>query len=287
MTKESFGKNLKKFRKENKMSQGDLAKKLDVRQTTISNYENDLRFPNADLLNKISIALNVSLDDLIMRDSKETLKAINYEKISNEFIENILDHKEKEAKEMIILLAKKGHDVLSIYDKLLKSILYKVGDLWELGEISIPMEHHITHVVEELIYTLSQYINIQSSNGLSVLLITPGNEPHTVGLKMVKEYFRKYGWKTILLQGSVPWQSLVTMIKDKAIDLVCISVTMHENMNQTKALIDFIRQAADIKIMVGGQIFTSDHVMDTLTPDDYYNNHEELINFLEKENKHN
>lgn len=286
MNKDSFGKNLKKFRKEKKMSQGALATKLDVRQTTISNYENDLRFPNADILNKISIALNVSLDDLIMTYSKEGLKAIDYEKMSNEFIEKILDHKEKEATEMIITLAKKGYDILSIFDKLLKNSLYKVGDLWSIGEVSIPMEHHITYIVEGLINTLSKYNKIQSSNALSVLLITPGNEPHTVGLKIIKEYFRKYGWKTFLLQGSVPWSSLTTMIKNKAIDLVCISVTMHENVNQTKALIDFIRQSTDVKIMVGGQVFNNHKdIIDLLEPDYYYNDHEELINFLEKENK--
>lgn len=282
MTKNSFGTNLKKFRKEKQMNQADLAKALDVRQTTISNYENDLRFPNADLLNKIAMTLNVSLDDLIIRDSKETLKSLNYEKLSHEFIQKILDHKEKEAKEMVITLAEKGHDILTIYDELLKNVLYKVGDLWSTGEISIPMEHHISHLVEELIYMLSNYNTIQSPNGLSVLLIKPGNEPHIIGLKIVKEYFRRYGWKTILLKGSVPWQGLITMIKNKTIDLVCISVTMHENLNQTKALIDFIRQQTDVKIMVGGQLFNDEQLIKELSPDAFYNTHASLINFLEK-----
>lgn len=283
MNKKSFGKNLKKFRKENKMSQGDLAKKLEVRQTTISNYENDLRFPNADLLNKMAITLNVSLDDLIMTDSKETLKPLDYEKISNDFIGKILDHKEKEARKMIIALAKQGYDILSIFDKVLKNSLYEVGNLWSTGEISIPMEHHITNIVEELINNISTYNTVQSSNGLSVLLITPGNEPHTVGLKIINEYFRRYGWKTILLQGSVPWKSLVTMIKEQSIDLLCISVTIFENINQTEALIDFVRKSTNAKIMVGGQIFNNNSdAINSLSYDYYYNDHEELINFVRK-----
>lgn len=283
MNKKSFGKNLKKFRKENKMSQGDLAKKLEVRQTTISNYENDLRFPNADLLNKMAITLNVSLDDLIMTDSKETLKPLDYEKISNDFIGKILDHKEKEARKMIIALAKQGYDILSIFDKVLKNSLYEVGNLWSTGEISIPMEHHITNLVEELINNISTYNTVQSSNGLSVLLITPGNEPHTVGLKIINEYFRRYGWKTILLQGSVPWKSLVTMIKEQSIDLLCISVTIFENINQTEALIDFVRKSTNAKIMVGGQIFNNNSdAINSLSYDYYYNDHEELINFVRK-----
>ena len=285
MKKNSFGKNLKKFRKSKKMSQGQLAKAIDVRQTTISNYENDLRFPNADLLNKIARTLNVSLDDLIIRESKETLEILDYEKLRDDFIEKIINHEELEAKEMIISLANKGYDILSIYDSLLKNILYKVGNLWERGELTIPMEHHISHIVEELLFELSSYNKVQEPNGLSVLLITPGNEPHRIGLKMIKEYFRKYGWKTFLLEGSVPWESLVRMIEDKAIDLVCISVTMKENINQTKALVDFIKASADIEVMVGGQIFYQKHTFDTLSPDRFYNTHEDLIDFLEEKNK--
>lgn len=285
MKNNSFGKNLKKFRRNRKMSQGALAKALDVRQTTISNYENDLRFPNADLLNKIAQTLNVSLDDLIIKPSKETLEELDYETLSNDFIEKIIEHKEKEAKEMIISLAKKGYDILLIYDRLLKKILYKVGDLWEIGKMTIPMEHHISHIVEEIIFELGRYNHVKEATGSSVLLITPGNEPHRIGLKIIKEYFRRYGWRPFLLEGSLPWQSLVTMINEKSIDLVCISVTMKENINQTKALMDFIKQSCDVNIMIGGQILKYDYSLNLLSPDHYYNSHETLIAYLEKKHK--
>lgn len=282
MKKESFGTNLKKFRKDRQMSQGSLAKLLDVRQTTISNYENDLRFPNAEILNKIATSLNVSLDDLIVKDSKETFETLDYEKIRQEFIKKIIDHQEKEAKDMIRDLAKKGYDLLTLFDEVLKKSLYTVGEMWATGKISIPMEHHISHIVEELIYGLSSYNQIKYNHNKSVLLITPDNEPHIIGLKIVKEYFRRYGWKTILLKGNVPWTSLVNMIQEKEIDLLCISVTMVENINQTKALIDFVRESTKVEIMVGGQLFNSDRWVKELSPDAFYNTHKSLVRFLEK-----
>lgn len=282
MKNESFGTNLKKFRKDRQMSQGALAKLLDVRQTTISNYENDLRFPNAEILNKIATSLNVSLDDLIVKDSKETFETLDYEKIRQEFIKKIIDHQENEAKDMITDLAKKGYDLLTLFDEVLKKSLYTVGEMWATGKISIPMEHHISHIVEELIYGLSSYNQIKYNHKKSVLLITPDNEPHTIGLKIIKEYFRRYGWQTILLQGSVPWKSLVNMIQEKEIDLLCISVTMADNINQTKALIDFVRESTQVEIMVGGQLFNNDRWVKELSPDAFYNTHKSLVNFLEK-----
>ena len=287
MKKESFGTNLKEFRKQKRMSQGALAKLLDVRQTTISNYENDLRFPNAEILNKIAINLNVSLDDLIVKDSKETLKSLDYQGIRDKFIEKIIEHKEIEAKEMITNLAKEGYDILTIFDEILKKSLYTVGDMWVTGKISIPMEHHISHLVEELIYGLSSYNQIKYDHSKSVLLITPDNEPHIIGLKIVKEYFRRYGWQTILLKGSVPWQDLIHMIQEKNINLLCISVTMVQNINQTKALIDFVRESTQAEIMVGGQLFTDEALVEVLSPDAFYNTHESLVNFLEKNKEYN
>jgi methanogenic corrinoid protein MtbC1 len=282
MKNESFGTNLKKFRKQRQMSQGELAKKLDVRQTTISNYENDLRFPNADLLNKIARTLNVSLDDLIMRESNETLEPLDYEKISNAFINKILEHKEKEAKKMIIKFAQQGYDVLTLFDQVLKKSLYTVGEMWAKGKLSIPMEHHISHLVEELVYSLSSFNEAKHDSGKRVLLITPDNEPHTIGIKIIKEYFRRYGWKTVLLQGSVPWKSLVNMIQEKNIDLLCISITMADNINQTKALIDFVRESTQVEIMAGGQLFSRKDYIDFLNPDVFYNDHDDLVDFLEK-----
>jgi hypothetical protein len=72
------------------------------------------------------------------------------------------------------------------------------------------------------------------------------------------------------------------MIQEKEIDLLCISLTMVENINQTKALIDFVRESTQAEIMVGGQLFSKKEYIDFLNPDDYYNEHDGLMNFLEK-----
>lgn len=61
----SFGDNLKKIRADKDISQGDLAKMIDVHATHISIYERNLTSPTIDVAKKIADALEVSTDALI------------------------------------------------------------------------------------------------------------------------------------------------------------------------------------------------------------------------------
>lgn len=60
----TIGERIKQARKEKKLSQKDLAKKLDVTASMIGQYENDLRRPKPDTLKRIADALEVNPADL-------------------------------------------------------------------------------------------------------------------------------------------------------------------------------------------------------------------------------
>ena len=57
----SFGERLKKIRTQRKESQDELANILNVNRTSIYRYENG-KMPNLDILKKIAIHYNTSLD---------------------------------------------------------------------------------------------------------------------------------------------------------------------------------------------------------------------------------
>ena len=61
----TFGQKLKKLRKDKHFSQSDIANFLKVDQTTISVWELDKCEPNYKTLKTISIAFNVSIDELL------------------------------------------------------------------------------------------------------------------------------------------------------------------------------------------------------------------------------
>lgn len=69
----TFGNNLKMLRIEHGWTQTELAKLLNVAKGTVSNWENENRFPDKDMLNKIADTFKVSMDYLLGRTTEEKL----------------------------------------------------------------------------------------------------------------------------------------------------------------------------------------------------------------------
>ena len=61
----NLGENIYYYRTKNYMSQGDLADKLEVSRQSVSRWENNSATPELDKLLKMSIILDVTLDDLV------------------------------------------------------------------------------------------------------------------------------------------------------------------------------------------------------------------------------
>ena len=71
----SIGNKIKKLREEHNMTQGDLAKLLELGNSTISMYENEVRYPDTFALKKIAEIFNVSTDYLLdLSDIKEPIQ---------------------------------------------------------------------------------------------------------------------------------------------------------------------------------------------------------------------
>lgn len=75
---------IKRFREKKNITQDQLARFLNVRITTISNYENGRREPDLMTISKIADYLEVTIDDLLGRGienqvslSKEELEILN------------------------------------------------------------------------------------------------------------------------------------------------------------------------------------------------------------------
>lgn len=60
-----FAENLKYYRKKHKMTQDDLAEKLNITHQAISCYEKGLRSCNIDILIKLAGIFGISTDELI------------------------------------------------------------------------------------------------------------------------------------------------------------------------------------------------------------------------------
>lgn len=87
----NFGNKLVKLRKENKLSQEELADKLGVSRQTISNWELNVTKPDIDYMKRISKIFCISIDEILDNDVRNILekKISNTEKLTNKNTKNI------------------------------------------------------------------------------------------------------------------------------------------------------------------------------------------------------
>jgi transcriptional regulator with XRE-family HTH domain len=89
MKSTTFGKRLSEVRKSKKMSQDELAKKLDVHGAVIGRYERDEVKPSIEMAASIAEALEVSLDYLVgntdlLLEKNVVNKIVDIQKLNSE-----------------------------------------------------------------------------------------------------------------------------------------------------------------------------------------------------------
>ena len=95
-----LGENIYNLRKENKLSQEQLAEKINVTRQTISNWELGETSPNPEQLKLLSSVLNVSVDELLNND----IKSVIVERVSN--TEKLAGIIIKILKKLVVLMTK-------------------------------------------------------------------------------------------------------------------------------------------------------------------------------------
>ena len=87
-----FSENLKKIRKDNNLSQEQLADELGVSRQAISKWESSVAYPEMDKIIAICDKFNLNIDDLLHKDIKEVKSEEESKKRVNRIIDDILKY---------------------------------------------------------------------------------------------------------------------------------------------------------------------------------------------------
>ena len=86
-----FSENLKKIRKDNNLSQEQLADELGVSRQAISKWESAVAYPEMDKIITLSEKFNLNIDDLLHKDIREVKGEEESKKNINKYIEDFLN----------------------------------------------------------------------------------------------------------------------------------------------------------------------------------------------------
>ncbi len=152
-------------------------------------------------------------------------------------------------------LAAQGVSIQNIYEHIIKTALYQVGELWESNQVTVAEEHIATSVTESIMNELFYDIVSRQRQARKVVLGCVETEFHQVGVKMVADIFEMKGWDTYFPGSNVPANEMIRYIDKQSPDLVALSVSIYSHIPLLEKTLRLIRQKSDLPVIIGGQAF--------------------------------
>lgn len=190
-------------------------------------------------------------------DKEDTWVSKNEER--DEFLQALLQGDRRDTLRISREQVNTPWDLKRFYQDILQPAMYRIGDLWEQGDISVSKEHLASALANMAVS--SQYIQVMSETEPwkgRVLVSAASNEFHVLGAQMIANCLEAEGWEVDYLGADTPAPDLVGYIKDRAPDVVALSVTMAFNLIKAKDIIDQILEEFQQPrpwILLGGHAF--------------------------------
>ncbi|AJM92388.1 MULTISPECIES: cobalamin-dependent protein [Nitrosopumilus] len=137
------------------------------------------------------------------------------------------------------------------FDKILKPTMYRIGDEWATGKISIATEHVASNVAQTLVKIIMDKIT-GSANKKKILICIPQGEEHHLGCDVLETYLSIKGFKIYNMGVSMPTESILNFIDNNKPDIVMISITLEDNLSAGQRLVKKIKDHINIPVLIGG-----------------------------------
>jgi methanogenic corrinoid protein MtbC1 len=152
-----------------------------------------------------------------------------------------------------------GLDTAQIDDEIIAPALWRIGELWERGEISVADEHIATEISIRVLALQREAQRVAQTRGEHrVLLAAPAGEQHIVALRMVDNLLRNAGYEVAMLGSDVPGEALIALMHRRPPDVVCLTSTMVDPAGEVLATIDALqRRWPAMGFVIGGSALAS------------------------------
>ena len=159
-------------------------------------------------------------------------------------------------------LLAQGLAMESLYTQAIPEAARLFHDWWEVDEIDFVAVTRGTFQLEELIYALSVDFVMtnrsehQAGKGCSALLVnTPGSH-HSLGLLILSQFFKRYGWQ-VISSNQFSATDIGTAVRSEWVDILGLSMSENRQLPVIKQLISQARRVSSnphLQVMVGGPL---------------------------------
>ncbi len=179
----------------------------DLRSILIQNPEASSDQVQEELLTNIDSILNTSI---------EAVKAYDGKKL-----------------ETILLKASSKLSQPQLIENLVVPLVYKIGDLWQDGEIRVANEHLASAVIRSFLASLIEQ-HSPDENAPVIISATPRGQDHELGAMIVGVIAAPLGWKVIYLGPNLPVEEISAVADSLGAKVVALSIVYPGDDQQLK-----------------------------------------------------
>ena len=174
------------------------------------------------------------------------------------FLAAILAGKRQAAVSIVEEALRAGHNQVEIYVEIFTAALRRIGELWELNEISVAQEHMATSITQDAIAVIYPQMAPAAAHRGSMVVTGVSGELHQIGANLVADAMEANGWAVRFLGTNLPPASVLSIVEESSADVLCISTTIVANLPSVVELVRTVRGKLGErapKILLGGAAY--------------------------------
>ena len=145
------------------------------------------------------------------------------------------------------------------FDKILKQVMYDIGEDWANNTISIATEHVASNIAQTLVKIIMDSVS-GSANKKKILICVPVGEEHHLGCDVLETYLSIRGFKVYNMGTSMPTESIISFIDNNKPDIIFVSITLPDNILAGQRMVRKINEESNIPILIGGYAMQSEKI---------------------------
>ncbi len=154
-------------------------------------------------------------------------------------------------------------DAMEIVNQMLIPALDEVGKRFEAGTVFLPQLILSAEAAKAAFAEIRAYLTKNDAapvNKGKIVLATVKGDIHDIGKNIVKVLLENYGYQVIDLGKDVPYETVVSAVKQHHVKLVGLSALMTTTLVSMEKTIALLREEGlDCKVMVGGAVLTPEY----------------------------
>lgn len=140
-----------------------------------------------------------------------------------------------------------------VFYQILTPVLYRVGQEWEEGTISVAQEHFASNILLQRFFQFFRIFPI-SPHRPRVLAYCPEGETHELGLLLFTLFLRENECDVIYLGANTPLEGLEKALEYQDISVISISIANSKSISLVEEHIEKLRKLnPHLRFTLGGQ----------------------------------